>query len=140
MDTRQPLVASEVEPAAVLVDSHCGGPSRSLCMAPPGRALGRAAVPPELVDLIAASLRAVCQDERDSDRAFWLMARIVDLHLADTLSPARTGRWSSEAFDALMAMLSQPLLAELHRHLAQRDHADGPGVVEVEAGSAPPHH
>ena len=87
-------------------------------MAPVAAATHGAAVPPELADVIAASLRAVCQDERDSDRAFWLMARIVDQHLADTLSPG-TGRWKGEAIDALMAMLSRPLLAELRRHLAE---------------------
>ncbi|QSX75718.1 hypothetical protein HIV01_004115 [Lysobacter arenosi] len=106
-------------PAEPLVDSHCGGPSRSLCMAPVAEVAGSAAgVPPELVDLIAASLRAVCQDERDSDRAFWLIARIVDQHLAGTLSPG-TGRWKGEAIDALMGMLSRPLQVELHRHLAE---------------------
>lgn len=138
MDTQQPPVVSDVEPVAVLVESHCGGPSRSLCMARVAGATGGAAVPSELVDLIAASLRAVCQDERDSDRAFWLMARILDLHLADTLSSARTGRWTGEAIDALMGMLSQPLLVELHSHLAEQGRLAEPSAVAT--GSTPPHH
>lgn len=131
MDTQQPLVVSDVESDAVLVDSPCGGPSRSLCMARVAGATAGAAVPPELVDLIAASLRAVCLDEHDGDRAFWLMARIVDLHLAAALSPG-TGRWTGEAIDALMGMLSRPLLVELHSHLAKQGAAA--------TGSTPPHH
>ncbi len=138
MDTEHIPAFSDVEPVGPLIDSHCGGPSRSLCMAPVATATGSAAVPPELVDLIAASLRALCQDERDSDRAFWLMARVLDLHLAGTLSPARTGRWTNEAIDALMGMLSQPLQVELHRHLAQHGPPAGQGAVA--SGSAPPHH
>jgi hypothetical protein len=131
MDTQTLPAVRDNELVEPLVDSHCGGPSRSLCMAPVRSATGNEAAPPALVDLIAASLRAVCQDERDSDRAFWLMARIVDLHLAGTLSPG-TGRWAGEAIDALMGMLSRPLLVELHAHLARQGAAA--------TGSTPPHH
>jgi hypothetical protein len=137
MDTQSLPAVGDVELVEPLVDSHCGGPSRSLWMAPVAAATGGAAVPPELVDMIAASLRAVCQDERDSDRAFWLIARIVDQHLADTLSPG-TGRWKGEAIDALMGMLSRPLLVELHRHLAEQGRLAERGAVA--SGSTPPHH
>ncbi|UNK50033.1 hypothetical protein MNR01_03055 [Lysobacter sp. S4-A87] len=118
--------ASDPQSVAILTDSYCGGPSRSLWMAP---VVGAAAAP-ELVDLVAASLRKVCQDKHDGERAFWLMARILDLHLADSLSPVRTGRWATEAIDALLGMLSQALLVELHRHRPQQ------GAVAT--GSLPP--
>lgn len=136
MDIPQ-LPAVSDEPILVGVDSHCGGPSRSLCMAPAAEATGNAVAPTELVDLIAASLRALCRDEHDSARAFWLMARIIDLHLADTLSHAGMGRWRKEAHDALLGMLSQPLQLELHRHLEQRE---SQARQSAAAAASPPHH
>ncbi|MFC3816113.1 hypothetical protein [Lysobacter sp. GCM10012299] len=87
-----------------------------------------------LVDLVADSLRSLCRDQGDGDRAIWLMATIVDLHLADSLSPDRTGRWMGEATEALVAMLAQPLQVQVHRYRAEQ------GVDVVAADETAPCH
>lgn len=71
----------------------------------------------DVVDLVADSLRALCEDAQDADRVFWLMARAIDLHLAETLMDVRPRRWKAEALDAILSLVSEPLQRQVRLHL-----------------------
>ena len=122
-----PAAHSAVECAPL---APCSGPARSRWLS--GTALQDAAVDASIdhfrepvdvtcrfVDLLADSLRELC--DNDGERMFPLLARVIDLHLADSVQSQRTGRWMGEAMDAIFAVVSPELSRQFATHLAAAD-------------------
>ena len=70
------------------------------------------AAPPGYVDLIAGSLREVCDQD---DTVLALIARVIDQHLAGCLQEHRIGRWRNEALDHLLARISPAMQARVRQ-------------------------
>lgn len=71
---------------------------------------------PGLVELVADSLRELCNGSDDT--TFLLLARALDLHLSGVQSD-RPGRWLAETLDAILTLVSPQLRLQVMAHLRQ---------------------
>jgi hypothetical protein len=77
---------------------------------------------PAYVDLIAESLREVC--ERQGGAAWPLIARVIDQHIAGSLQSRRVGRWRDEALDGLLSLISPAMQSRIRQQAARNGSAD----------------